>query len=563
MRGIIVAVLICGVLGVGGGVAANRLSITRVAPVSGVPVNIAVPTISGTAQVGQTLTAANGAWTNLPGFARQWNRAGTPIGGATDITYVPVTADIGNTLTVSIIATNAAGLGITATSAATGSVAAAGSVPVNTAVPTISGTAQVDQTLTSTNGSWTQSPTSFTRQWNRAGTPISGATATTYVPVTADIGNTLTVSVTATNSFGSSSPATSAATSAVTASGGTCPKGTSFPDGCGAAVAGTPNNPTLLDGYGANRPPWNVAGVDYRVGHSGTLLDPSVGGNLPSCATYSGTAGAHSVTVNSSPCTVDHFDLTLNGGTCLNVSGGITSGGTVTLTNNNVKAGANCQPSGGGIVNVGGNATVIIRYNTLDVNYVNMPSNIINIGGDGLRTVEYNVLLRPAQHTVSFQGNGDYTVRYNYSLGEGCCDNHGDWVIIAGTTGTTFSLNEEFNTVTIDPDTTDLGHTATAFCYMETYSVNLTSARCANDTYVSSLSVDGRGHVGYVIRVWPAGNWSPGPIEVKDNYVDATGSFGWLLVNSGAGNPTITCSGNKDLVTGAARTGTYGYATCN
>jgi hypothetical protein len=47
--------------------------------------------------------------------------------------------------------------------------------------------------------------------------PISGATASTYAPVAGDIGNTLTVSVTATNASGSSAPATSAATSAVTA----------------------------------------------------------------------------------------------------------------------------------------------------------------------------------------------------------------------------------------------------------------------------------------------------------------------------------------------------------
>ena len=72
---------------------------------------------------------------------------------------------------------------------------------MNTALPTISGTAQVGQTLTATTGTWTNSPTSFTYQWNRAGTPIAGATASTYVPVTADIGNTLTVSVTAANSW--------------------------------------------------------------------------------------------------------------------------------------------------------------------------------------------------------------------------------------------------------------------------------------------------------------------------------------------------------------------------
>ncbi|MFZ0494439.1 MAG: hypothetical protein WBE85_04300, partial [Methylocella sp.] len=55
---------------------------------------------------------------------------------------------------------------------------------------------------------------------NRAGTAIGGATASTYVPVSADVGNTLTVSVVATNSGGSSSAATSVPTGAVIAAGG-------------------------------------------------------------------------------------------------------------------------------------------------------------------------------------------------------------------------------------------------------------------------------------------------------------------------------------------------------
>ncbi|MDQ6867126.1 MAG: hypothetical protein M3178_01420 [Pseudomonadota bacterium] len=185
-----------------------------IAAVSGVPVNTVLPTISGTPQVGQTLTATNGIWTNSPtSFTYQWNRAGTAIGGATASTYVPVSADVGNTLTISVTATNGTGSSAPATSAATGAVIDI--IATNSSVPTISGTAQVGQTLTATTGTWTHNPTSFTYQWNRAGGAISGATASTYVPVAADVGNTLTVAVVARNSGGSSAPATSAATGAV------------------------------------------------------------------------------------------------------------------------------------------------------------------------------------------------------------------------------------------------------------------------------------------------------------------------------------------------------------
>lgn len=87
--------------------------------------------------------------------------------------------------------------------------------PVITAAPAITGTAKVGQTLTSSTGTWSGSPT-YARQWFAGGTAIAGATAATYVPVTGDIGKTITVRVTATNDKGSVS-ATSAATAAVVA----------------------------------------------------------------------------------------------------------------------------------------------------------------------------------------------------------------------------------------------------------------------------------------------------------------------------------------------------------
>ena len=90
-------------------------------------------------------------------------------------------------------------------------------LPVNTAIPAITGTAQVGQTLSASTGSWTSAAgsLSYAYQWKRGGTAISGATASSYAPVVADIGSALTVTVTATNSDGSAN-ATSNATSAVT-----------------------------------------------------------------------------------------------------------------------------------------------------------------------------------------------------------------------------------------------------------------------------------------------------------------------------------------------------------
>lgn len=91
----------------------------------------------------------------------------------------------------------------------------AGVSPYYTAVPTISGTATVGQTLTAATGTWAGDATiAYTYQWYQNSVAISGATASTYVLLAAQSGKRITVRVTATNGAGTAS-ATSAPTSAV------------------------------------------------------------------------------------------------------------------------------------------------------------------------------------------------------------------------------------------------------------------------------------------------------------------------------------------------------------
>lgn len=75
------------------------------------PANTVAPSISGTPNVGQTLTVNPGTWTGTPAptFTYQWNQNGAAISLATNSTYTPVTADLSQTITVTVTATNATG----------------------------------------------------------------------------------------------------------------------------------------------------------------------------------------------------------------------------------------------------------------------------------------------------------------------------------------------------------------------------------------------------------------------------------------------------------------------
>jgi hypothetical protein len=175
------------------------------------------PTISGTLRDGATLTASHGAWFNSPtSYAYQWQRcngAGSScnsIPGADSSQYVLTTSDIGHRMRVVVTARNSAGSG-TATSDPTGVVRSSGSAPSASSKPTISGNPQEDQTLSVAHASWQGTkPISVADQWQRCDASgancadLAGATGTTYNATSADVGHTLRVRETASNSRGTS-----------------------------------------------------------------------------------------------------------------------------------------------------------------------------------------------------------------------------------------------------------------------------------------------------------------------------------------------------------------------
>lgn len=199
----------CRVTATNAGGASAPSSSAAVVPTPAAPQLSVDPAIVGIAREGQVISCTTGTWTNAPAsYAYRWLRAGSPIGGATSSTYSLVLADVGVGVTCEVTASNAGGSSAPAVS---GAIAAAPAAPNVTVLPGISGTAQVSRQLTCGTGSWTGSPTSFGRTWERGGVAIPGETGLTYTVQALDVAQSITCTVTATNAGGASAPSTSAA----------------------------------------------------------------------------------------------------------------------------------------------------------------------------------------------------------------------------------------------------------------------------------------------------------------------------------------------------------------
>ena len=204
----------------------NSPTATVTGPAEAPPTNrsaAGAPTISGTPQVEQTLTADTSAITDEDGlenvsYSYQWLAGGSDISGATRSSYTLTTSEQGKTIQVKVSFTDDADNEETLTSEATVAVAAAPNREA-TGQPTIGGTPQVGETLTaSTSGIADQdglTNVSYSYQWNRNNAGISGATGSSYTLTDSDQGGTITVQVTFTDDEGNAESLTSAATGAV------------------------------------------------------------------------------------------------------------------------------------------------------------------------------------------------------------------------------------------------------------------------------------------------------------------------------------------------------------
>jgi hypothetical protein len=195
-------------------------------PALGDAVAVADPSITatnglappGALDAGVVVGATPGRWSGgAPALTHQWMRCDTTgaacsaLTGATGRTYTTTTSDLGSTLRVHVSTgtTGATSAPVAMKPGATTTPPPPAPAPSASAPPVVSGAPQEGSVLSTTSGSWSGSPTSYSYRWRRCDSQgatcadIPGATGQTYTLVAGDVGATIRSAVTAANASGS------------------------------------------------------------------------------------------------------------------------------------------------------------------------------------------------------------------------------------------------------------------------------------------------------------------------------------------------------------------------
>jgi hypothetical protein len=199
--------------------------------------NTVAPVVTGAWTVGTLVSGSSGTWSTSGTYTYQWqsssdNSTWVDIASATSSSYTLTSSEASKYVRVQVINTSSAGAGV-AYSVARSKVGA----PYNTALPSVTGTIKVGSTQTVTTGTWSNTPTAYSYQWQKSVDGISwvnlsGATSSTYVP-TFDVAN-LQIRV----SVGAGNAVETATVTTAIISGFLPPQATAIPAITGTTTAG-------------------------------------------------------------------------------------------------------------------------------------------------------------------------------------------------------------------------------------------------------------------------------------------------------------------------------------
>ena len=222
---------------------------------SRLPLNVGLPTISGTAIAGNELTGDVGDWKRSGVVSYVWQRCDVNGGACADqpeatLTYALADGDVGTR--VRLLVTVSSRFGVTSVASVLTAVVTPAPDPAPTTAvvqpphlataPSLSGSAVDGTTLTASSGSWSgDAPMSYAYAWVRCDTScvaISGATDSRYTLTRTDVGSQVAVSVVASNAAGSVSATSSRSSIVVEPPPPVPPSVTTAPEISGTAQVG-------------------------------------------------------------------------------------------------------------------------------------------------------------------------------------------------------------------------------------------------------------------------------------------------------------------------------------
>ena len=161
--------------------------------------SISVPEITPSSEVaeGMTLSVSVDTWSPSPdSMSFQWKRNGAPISGANGSQYSLSSNDVGNVISVSVTGDKFGYVLSTIDSRNTSIVSSALSF-ASASSPVIVGSPVEGQVLRASFSEWAPTPTSYSWQWLRNGSPITGETSDTYQLREQDVGSRISVQLSA------------------------------------------------------------------------------------------------------------------------------------------------------------------------------------------------------------------------------------------------------------------------------------------------------------------------------------------------------------------------------
>jgi hypothetical protein len=333
-------------------------------------------------------------WADDPPSGGSW-----PLGSGEAIDF---TFSVAGTKYVTLSVTDT----LNRTSTTEHSVVVTAGLPTDSSQPTIAGTTQQGQTLTSSTGSWTGNPTSYAYQWMDCGSSgnncanINGATSSGYTLAQSDVGQTIRVAVTATNASGSAS-ATSAPTGVVQSSGS---------GSAGCDLNATPSNFAAQVAAASPGQVVCLASGDYGSWPGTSKSAPGITVTAAPGATVNFSGGLQiSNLANAQNFTLDGSA----GGGTMTLAGGEVQGNTTTARNITLQNLALTAPlSIDGATNANIVLNAITAFNINDTDPVNCTGSSYRLGGSASGVTLENSIIGGGDLDGS-QISGTWTIKDN------------------------------------------------------------------------------------------------------------------------------------------------------